>query len=265
MKNSGFEFDIHIDAVRTRDFDYSIDLVGATMANKVVSFSNAQYTGQDYLDVVDTQDPYPFYKLQRIQVGERIGTFYMWKYAGINQRGEFLIYDRQGNIIPASKGTDDDKQIVGNGLPRFTASMTHTFRYGNWDLSIFLRGAFGYDIFNIHDFYYATQNFNGNVMDKAYTKNLLLTGNNAVTDYYLEKGDYVKLDAVSLGYTWALKSRFLESVKLSLTGKNLATFTGYSGVDPSTMAVNGLTPSATGSRNYYPSSRQFILNVQLDF
>lgn len=70
---------------------------------------------------------------------------------------------------------------------------------------------------------------------------------------------------VSLGYTWQVKARFLESVKASFTAKNLATFTRYSGVDPSTVQTNGLTPGATGGRTYYPSCRQFIFGVQLDF
>ena len=79
-------------------------------------------------------------------------------------------------------------------------------------------------------------------MQKAYTKNAEIKGKNVVTDYYLEKGDYVKLDMLSLGYTWPVKSHFLESVKFSFTAKNLATFTRYSGVDPSSIQTNGLTP-----------------------
>lgn len=265
MKNSGFEFDLHVDAVKTKDFSYSIDFVGATLHNKIVSFSNSEFVGQDYYDMVSTTDPYPFYTLQRIQVGERIGNFYMWKYAGIDKTGNFLIYDREGNIKPAVSGTDDDKQIVGNGLPKFTASMTHTFRYRNWDLSLFFRGAFGYDIFNMADFYYGTQSFTGNTLQKAYTKNAQITGKQVVTDYYVEKGDYVKLDMVSIGYTWPVKARFLEQARVTFTAKNLATFTGYSGIDPSTIETNGLHPGAAETRNYYPSCRQFILGVQLDF
>lgn len=265
MKNSGFEFELHVSAVRMKDFEYSIDFAGATIDNKFANFSNSEYVGQDYYDLVETSDPYPLYTLQRISAGERIGNFYMWKYAGIDKNGNFMIYDRKGNIKPAANGTDDDKQIVGNGLPKFTASMTHNFHWRNWDLCIFLRGAFAYDIFNIHDFYYSTQSFTGNVLQKAYTKNARIKGKNVATDYYLEKGDYVKLDMVSLGYSLPVKSRFLEAVKFSLTAKNLATFTMYSGVDPSTVQTNGLTPGATGSPTYYPSCRQFILGVQLDF
>lgn len=170
MKNSGFEFDLHFTAIQLKDFDYSIDFVGATMDNKFVNFSNSDYVGQDYYDMVETSDPYPLYTLQRISAGERIGNFYMWKYAGIDKNGNFMIYDREGNIKPAANGTNDDKQIVGNGLPKFTASMTHNFHWRNWDLSIFFRGAFGYDIFNVHDFYYGTQSFTGNVLQKSIYK-----------------------------------------------------------------------------------------------
>ncbi len=265
MKNTGFEFDLHGVVVDTRDWTYSIDMVGATCDNKFVSFSNGQYVGQDYYDICGTSDPYPMHYLQRIQAGERLGNFYMYKYAGIDKEGNFMIYDRKGNIIPAAEGSEADKRIVGNGLPKFTASMTHSLRWRNWDLSVFLRGAFGFDIFNTQDFYYGTQGFTGNVLQKAYTKNAAIKGNQEVTDYYLEKGDYVKLDQISLGYTWKVNARFLDQVRVNFTAKNLATFTRYSGLDPAGIQVNGLTPGATGSRTYYPNCRQFILGLQLDF
>lgn len=265
MRNSGFEFDLRWNAVANRDFTYTIDFVGATMDNKFVNFSNSEYVGQDYYDMVGTEDPYPFHNLQRIEQGKRLGNFYMYRYAGIDEKGNWAIYDKDGNIKLASEGTEEDKAIVGNGLPKFTASMTHSFRYKNFDLSMFFRGAFGYDIFNIHDFYYGHQSFNGNVMEKAYTKYAALKGSQEVTDYYLEKGDYVKLDALTVGYTFNLNKRFLDSIRLTFTGKNLFTLTSYSGVDPSSFQTNGLTPGATGSRTYYPSCRQFIFGVQLDF
>ncbi len=265
MRNSGFEFDLRWNAISTPTFDYTIDFVGATMDNKFVNFSNSEYVGQDYYDMVGTEDPYPFHNLQRIEQGKRLGNFYMYRYAGIDENGNWAIYDKDGNIKLASEGTEEDRTIVGNGLPKFTASMTHTFRYRNFDLSLFFRGAFGYDIFNIHDFYYGHQSFNGNVMEKAYTKYAALKGSQEVTDYYLEKGDYVKLDALTLGYTFNLNKRFIDNIRLTFTAKNLFTITSYSGVDPSSFQTNGLTPGATGSRTYYPSCRQFIFGVQLDF
>ena len=268
MKNTGFEFDINVKAVTTKDFSYDFNVVGATMSNKFVDFSNSQYVGQDYYDVAGTSDPYPYYNLQRIQKGKSIGNFYMWKYAGHTTDGEWLVYDKDGDIIRASQASDADRQKVGNGMPKFTMSTSQNFRYRNFDLSLFFRGAFGYDIFNIHDFYYGTRNFTGNRLHKAYGKNFQISGtaNPVVCDYFLEKGDYLKLDMVTLGYTFNPKScRFLDRVRLYGTMKNVFTLTKFSGVDPSTYQVNGLTPGAQGSRTYFPSTRQFIVGLQVDF
>lgn len=267
MKNTGFEFDINWNAVHTKDFDYTVSVVGATMNNEFVDFSNSQYVGQDFYNVCGTEDPYPFYNLQRIEKGERLGNFYMWKYAGIDSNGDWLVYDRDGDIIKASQASDDDRQVVGNGLPKFTGSMTHNFRYKQFDLSLFFRGTFGYDIFNIHDFYYGTKNFTGNVLKKAYGKNdrISANANPVVSDYFLERGDYLKLDMLTLGYTLDTNCKYLSKVRLYGTAKNVFTITKFSGVDPATYQVNGLNPGATGSRTYYPSSRQFIVGVQLDF
>ena len=267
MKNTGFEFDITWDAVKTKDFEYSLGIVGSTMDNKFIDFSNSQYVGQDYYNVCGTEDPYPYYNLQRIEKGERIGNFYMWKFAGVDKNGEWLIYDRDGDIIKAAQASDDDRQVVGNGLPKFTGSMTHNFRYKNVDLTLFFRGAFGYDIFNIHDFYYGTQNFTGNVLKKAFEKNapISASANPVVCDYFLESGDYLKLDMITLGYTLNTNWKYLSKIRVYGTAKNVFTITKYSGVDPATFQLNGLNPGATGSRSYYPSTRQFIFGVQLDF
>lgn len=268
MKNTGFEFDINVKAVTTKDFSYDFNVVGATMSNKFVDFSNSQYVGQDYYDVAGTSDPYPYFNLQRIQKGKSIGNFYMWKYAGHTTDGEWLVYDKDGDIIRASQASDADRQKVGNGMPKFTMSTSQNFRYRNFDLSLFFRGAFGYDIFNIHDFYYGTRNFTGNRSHKAYGKNFQISGtaNPVVCDYFLEKGDYLKLDMMTLGYTFNPKScRFLDRVRLYGTMKNVFTLTKFSGVDPSTYQVNGLTPGAQGSRTYFPSTRQFIVGLQVDF
>lgn len=93
MKNTGFEFDLNFNAVNTKDFSYSLNVVGTVMSNKFVDFSNSKYVGQDFYNVCDTSDPYPFYSLQRIQKGESLGNFYMWKYAGITSGGDWLVYD----------------------------------------------------------------------------------------------------------------------------------------------------------------------------
>lgn len=271
MKNTGFEFDLNFNAVQTKDFDYNFNVIGTWMSNKFVDFSNSEYIGQDYYYGAGTEDPYPFYNLQRIEKGQSLGNFYMWKYAGVTTDGDWLVYDKDGDIIRASQATEDDRQIVGNGMPKFTMSTSHNFRYRNFDLALFFRGAFGFDIFNIHDFYYGTRNFTGNRLCKAYGKNFDINpqANPVVSDYFLERGDYFKLDMLTLGYTLNLnRTRFLDRVRVYGTVKNVFTITKFSGVDPASYQVNGLYPgtmNGSGSRTYFPTTRQFILGVQVDF
>lgn len=268
MENSGFEFDLNVDAVRTRDFTYSFNIVGSTMKNKFVDFSNTKYIGQDFYNMCETENPFPYYYLQRIEKGESIGNFYMWKYHGIDHNGDWLVYNKDGEVISASRATEEDKVKVGNGLPKFTMSTTHTFRYRDFDLSLFFRGAFGFDLFNIHDFYYGTRKYSGNMLKKAYGKNFKISasGPHAATDYFLERGDYFKLDQITLGYTLNLPNvRFMNKIRIYASVNNIFTITKFSGVDPSTYPVNGLTPGAQGSCMYYPTTRQFIVGAQIDF
>lgn len=267
LKNTGFEFDINVDAIRSEDFSWNFSVVGATNGNKFVSFSNDVYKGQSWYSTCSMANPNNPGYLQRIEEGQRIGNYYTWRYAGVDKSGDWLVYDKKGNIIPVAQATEDDKCVTGNGLPQFTGSMTHNFRYRNFDLSISLRGAAGFDLFNVHDFYFGLQNMTTNVLTTAYSKNAHITkGSNILTDYFIEPGDYLTIDYVSLGYTLKLNRRFLDRIRIYGTARNLYTFTRFSGVDPSTYEVNGLTPGTFGgSHDYYPNVFQFILGFQIDF
>lgn len=267
MSNTGFEFEISWKAVNKKDIGYTISAVGATMSNEFKSFSNSEFVGQDYYDTAVTASPYPNLYLQRIEEGHRIGSFYMFKYAGIDTEGNWVVYSKDGDLIKASDAMDEDKRYVGNGLPKFTGSMTHSLRIKNFDLSVFLTTALGYDLFNIHDFMYGHRNYNGNVLKKAYGKNYAINPDMGVivSDYFLERGDYLKIDAVTLGYNFNLDIKYLKKIGLYATAKNLYTFTGFSGIDPSSYQTNGLTPGANSTGAYYPSSRQFIFGVNIEF
>ena len=116
MKNTGFEFDLSFNAVNTKDFSYNFNVIGTMMSNKFVDFSNSDYVGQDFYNMCGTEDPYPYYNLQRIEKGKSLGNFYMWKYAGITNGGDWLVYDKDGDIIRASQATDEDRQVVGDSV-----------------------------------------------------------------------------------------------------------------------------------------------------
>ncbi|MFD1139473.1 SusC/RagA family TonB-linked outer membrane protein [Larkinella insperata] len=275
MKNSGLEIQLNAGVINRKDFSYNLAFVGATNSNKFVSFSNEAYQGQNYIDVVGMPAPGSPGNIQRLRENTRIGSFYALRSAGVDESGALQVYDKNGNIILANRATNDDRQFVGNGLPKFTGSLSNNFRYKQWDLSVFFRGTFGYDLFNTYAFYLgtpATQQ-NANTLTSAYDGGKYSKLTNAATysalsDYFLESGSFVKLDNVTLSYTQPLKLKFLQSVRIYATSRNLATFTKFTGGDPDLIQVNGLYPGINqsdnnGTLNYYPSTTQLLLGLQL--
>ena len=267
MRNQGFEFDITVNPIRTQDFNWTFTIIGATSDNKFESFSNDIFTGQDYVSMCTMSNPNNPGSLQRLQEGHRVGNYYTYRYAGVDSRGDWLIYAADGRIIPIAQGTDADKAITGNGLPKFTGSFSTTLTYKEFDLSLSLRSALGFEIFNVHDFYYGLQSMTTNVLTSAYAKNAAVTkGRNVLTDYFIEPGDYLKLDQVSLGYTHNFNRKFIEKIRVFFTASNLYTFRRFTGVDPSVYPVNGMTPGTFGgSISYYPSAFQFVFGAQIGF
>lgn len=167
MRNTGIEVDLNIQAVKMKDFSYTVNLVGATNENKFLKFSNNEFTGQNYYDLANMESPNQPGKLQRIEEGQRLGNYYTWKYAGIDADGDWVVWNKDNTeMIKISDAKEEDKRVTGNGLPKFTASMTNTLTYKNWGLTIFLRGAFGFDLFNVHDFYWGIPSMQSNVLKK---------------------------------------------------------------------------------------------------
>ncbi len=278
MKNSGFEIQLNANLITTKNLNYTVSFAGATNDNKFVSFSNDVYFGQKFLDVVGMPSPGSPGTAQRLEEGRRIGSFFMLRSAGYDGTGRLLVYDRTGKIIPGNSATVADKQYVGNGLPKFTASLGNTVTYKKFDLNVFLRGAFGYDLFNTLAFYTGTPvtQANANVLSTAYGNSKYAVLTNAATysslsDYFLEKGDYVKIDNITLGYNFNSPVKYINSGRFYITGRNMYTFTKFTTGDPESIQTNGLYPGIStnsdgnGTRDYYPSSLQVIAGLQLRF
>jgi TonB-linked SusC/RagA family outer membrane protein len=272
MKNSGVELQLNASVIKRDDFNYNISFAGATNNNKFVSFSNDTYSGQPFIDVVGLPAPGSPGTAQRLEEGRRIGSFFMLKSAGVDATGRLMVYNKDGAIIPGNQASIDDKQYVGNGLPKFTASLGNTFTYKKFDLNIYLRGAFGYDLFNTTAFYTGTPvtQTGANVLASAYDGGKYASLTNPSTystlsDYFLEKGDFIKLDNVTLGYNFKSPVKYFKSGRIYMNGRNLYTFTKYSGGDPESVSINGLYPGINSSLSYYPSSLQLLMGLQLKF
>jgi len=274
LKNSGFELQLNAAVIDKSNFKYNLSLTGSYIDNKFVSFSNDLYQGAPFQDRASLPAPGSPGPIQRLQERYRIGSFYTFRSAGVDENGALLVYNKDGEVIPGNTASNDDKQFVGNGLPKFNASLGNNFSYKNWDLSIFLRGNFGYKIFNTPAFYLGTPSSqaDANVLTSAYdnsSKYSKLTSTSTTSipsDYFLESGSFVKIDNIALGYTTKpIKSKYISKVRIYTTLRNVHTFTKYTGGDPDLININGLEPGVSTTLNYYPSTLQWIMGAQITF
>ena len=81
--------------------------------------------------------------------------------------------------------------------------------------------------------------------------------------YYVEDGDYWKIDNVTIGYTFKNVARYIKSIRVYVSGNNLLTITGYKGIDPE-VSVSGLNPGYD-DRDKYPSTRSFVFGASFNF
>lgn len=202
----------------------------------------------------------------RVQEGGKVGQFYGYEYAGVED-GKMMIYTDQGEIVPVTEADPKYKRYIGNGTPTSYLSWSNTIRYKNFDLNVFFRGAFGFDIFNMRKYGMGLQGCGtDNVLRDAYLKDKdVVTGGGVISSFFLEKGDYFKLENVTLGYNFTPKpNKILDGMRVFVSAKNLYTLTGYSGNDPSIVSVNGLKPGVD-TNSAYPTATQLSLGLTLRF
>lgn len=203
----------------------------------------------------------------RVQEGGEIGQFYGYEYAGVDENGNMLILNDKDEQIPISQADAKYKRYIGNGAPKHFLSWSNNLTWRNFDLSVFFRGTFGFDVFNMRKYGMGLQGCGtDNVLRSAYLEDKnIRTGGGVISSYFLEDGSFIKLENVTLGYNFTPKNRkLLDNMRIYLSAKNLFTLTGYSGNDPSIIDVNGIQPGVD-SNSAYPTATQLSLGVTLRF
>lgn len=264
-QNRGIEIALDGDVFTNTPVKWSTGINYAYGTTKLKKLSNDIYQAS-YLELylkpgVGTSE-YFFH----VEEGGKIGQFYGYEYAGV-ENGNMLIYDNDGNKIPVGDANASYKRYIGNGTPTSFLSWNNTIRYKNFDLNVFFRGAFGFDIFNMRTYGMGLKGSGtDNVLRDAYLKyDDITTGGGVISSFFLEKGDYVKLENVTLGYNFNIKpNKYVDNLRIFLSAKNLLTITDYSGNDPSIVSVNGITPGVD-TTSAYPSATQVSMGVTLRF
>ena len=263
MENKGWELEIGGDIVRTKDWTYTSSINLSHNKTKILSLwgDNTYYTAAGFPAPGSPGDAL------RIEEGTTIGDFYIWKFAGFDETGNFLLYNKDGEVIPAKDKTQSDKQYVGNYMPKLIASWNHSVKYKNWDLGINLRSWIDYDIYNTINMYFGIKNVDDlNVLKAAYGKFDHITGEKQLCDYYLEDGTFLKIDAITLGYEVPIKkyTKLIDRLRVYGTVGNVATITGYSGMNPE-VNITGWEGGIEWFDGIYPQVRTYTIGLQLNF
>lgn len=269
ISNKGLELALNGDVVKAGDFSWHSAINYSYGTTELETLSNEVYHAS-YLELYQKPGVGTSEFLFRVEEGQKIGQFYGYEHAGISTNGDLLIYNKDGEMIPKGSETLEDKRFIGNGVPSSFLSFNNTLKYRGFDLSIFLRGAFGFDIMNYRRYGMGLKmSGTANVLREAYTEYADVTKDGAfLSSFFLEKGDYLKVDNVTLGYTLPmrknLENRFIDRIRAFASAKNIYTLTGYSGNDPSIVQVNGLEPGVdTGSA--YPTALQLSMGLTINF
>jgi len=275
MRNRGLEILLSGTPVKTDKFEWVTTGTFSKNSNKLVSLSGSIFkTDHNYFDPGNNVE----YSGQvapshRVQEGQPIGNFYGFKVVDVDDEGYWIYEDRDGELVNYKDfgHAPDDRHVIGNGLPTMYASWNNSFRYQNFDLNITMRGAFDYQVINGARMNYENTK-NSRYENRLKSVNDLVFGKVRLSEeiepgynsYYVEDGDFWKIDNITLGYTFnQLKSTYVKGLRLYGSVLNALTITGYKGIDPE-VNTGGLNPGYD-TRDRYPSVRTFTFGVSAKF
>lgn len=309
VKNYGWEYDVKWRDHIGKDWRYEVGFNLSWIKNKVTNLG----TGNEPIWGSYLGEPSIVDFVTKTAVGQPIGSFYGYVTDGIfntweevyasaqyepgknqseqtSRPGDFRFKDLNHD----GKITAEDRTYLGSPLPKFVFGIPISAGYKNWDLSIFLQGQTGNDVFNVMDYYLynaASGNVYADIRSKHWSGQDVsgreffplntvgaqipdLASNDAArnfraSDFFLQDGSYMRLKELRL--TYSFPQRLLSKIKvsnlaLSITAYNLFTFTGYDGMDPEVGKVVGTESNNLSmgvDQGNYPQARSFIFGVKL--
>lgn len=296
MTNSGVELAFSAGVVKTKDFDFNMGVNFSYQKNKLNSLSGS-YMGQDlqakqYMDLASMSGA-GFVGNNRVvyqMVGQPVGVFYIPRCLGLtpalDENGNAIegryVYNLD-QTIDGKEGLDTndggDRYIAGQAMPKYHLGMNFSFRYKRFDLMTQMNGAFGHKIFNGTSLAYMNLNQfpTYNALAKAPESKIY---DQSISDYWLENGNYLNIDYITLGYNINCKKidKYVKNIRVTFSVNNVATITGYSGLSPminSSTIVNNVYNDGDSNhdnkdlgmdnKRFYPLSRTYSLGLSVNF
>ncbi|MHA7060147.1 TonB-dependent receptor [Aquimarina sp. M1] len=270
MTNKGIEVGLNVNALKSPDVSWNINANYYRNINEVTNLNGETIFG----GFVNDQG-----NVGKIEEGEAVGNFFGYVSQGIDpDTGNIIFADLDDNGII----NDEDRTIIGNSLPDFSWGVTNTLGYKGFELIAFFQGVEGQDIYNATRFELESlatfKNQSITALDRWTPENRDGTlpiaifgdpnGNGRASTRWIEDGSYIKLRELTLSYTFP--TSWIEKLKLSnlriyAQGRNLYTWTDYSGYDPEVSRDGGSVVSANIDYGTYPQVKTYIAGLNLSF
>jgi TonB-linked SusC/RagA family outer membrane protein len=260
LENKGIELTLNTENL-VRAFKWNTSVTFAANHNKVTEL----YNGQPIADQGRGGN--------WVMEGEPIGIFYNYRCLGVDPTTGNLVYEDVNND---GKINSDDWTKIGDPNPDFTIGITNNFSFKNFDLSVFLHGVYGNDVFNGSMIYLESGSGEDNQTTdilRRWTKpgdvtDIPKAGDTYKSSRFIENGSYMRIRNVTFGYNFPkklLNKAKIKTIRLYVTGQNLYTFTSYSGMDPE-VNYYGNDNIIMGTDFFtYPQSRNILFGLNFGF
>lgn len=275
MENSGVELGLGITPLQKKDMELNINVNVAFQKNKLLSLSgmyNGQYMSAPQYTPIASLNGAGFHggnnHIVYQIVGESLGVFYLPHCTGLVEQADgsyrYEVADLNGNGVNLEDG--EDRYVAGQATPKAMLGSNFSFRYRNFDISLQINGAFGHKIYNGTALSYMNMGSfpDYNVMKGAPEQRIK---DQTATDYWLENGDYVNFDYLTVGWNVPLGKlkKYIRYLRLSASVNNLATITAYSGLTP--MINSSIVNSTLGvdDKRNYPVARSYSIGLNFQF
>jgi len=269
VRNRGIDLTIQYDLVRRQMINWQSGFIFSAFSTTLTSLSNdnLQFGDQQFiagLGAPGLNDT----RIIRVKEGELIGDIWGPEFARFTTAedgfldgdgnplvGGWLFFDKDGNEVRPEDITDEDRTVLGNGLPDFTLGWNNIISFKQWDINMFWRGAFGHQMVNTSAVFQTNPSVIGlrNVTKDALSISEL-SESPQFSSFYVENADFFRLDNLTIGYTFetGTDSPF-RSLRLYGSGNNLLTITNFSGIDPEPQFADS-GPTANGGRAGTPDA-----------
>nr|HQU73964.1 SusC/RagA family TonB-linked outer membrane protein [Calditrichia bacterium] len=264
VKNSGIEFSLNTINMTTSNFFWRSNFNIAANKNEVI-----QLRGEDDFIITGPLSGAGLSSTnsQIVIAGQPLGTFFGPRFLGYDSQGNEILTTDAGRPEASQGPLGDGRFFLGDAQPAYTFGFSSTMVYKDFDFRFAIQGVQGLELLNNTRLEYqrpSNINSSANVFAEAVEDVANGLGRNATVNYssrFIEDGSFVRLQNVTLGYTF--DTQYLRSLRVYVSADNLFLLTDYSGLDPEVNTFSEGVPTLGIDYTSYPRARTFSVGLNL--